>query len=201
MFFPSLPSGRKVLLVDLLVALWVLVWLWVGLQVNDAVEALAVLPEAYSGLGRGIEDVGRALAGVQVPLFGDPLQAPADAIIGTGREAIAAGDAGKAEVDRASDLLGGIAMLVPTLPVLLVYGLPRAGRALETQALRSTIKRAGGDPALERFLAERAAMRLSHRRLRRIGAEPWRDLAEGRTRALAAEELRYVGLSPRRLGT
>ena len=200
MFVPSLPRGRKVLLVDFLVGLWALAWIWVGFQVNDAVEALAVLPEAYAGVGREISDVGRALGGVEVPLIGDPLQAPADAIEGTGRDITAGGSQGQAEVARASDLLGTVVALIPTLPLLLLYGPPRAARALETGALRRSVRAGAGDPEFERFLAERAAMRLDHRRLRRVSREPWRDLADGRTRALAAEELRAVGLSPRRLG-
>lgn len=199
-FAVSLPPGRRVLLLDAALALWAAAWIAMGVAVASSVDDLVVLPDAFTSVGGAIESSGRALGALELPVVGTPLRRPGAEIAAAGREVTARGRASRGEVEAASDLLGVAVALIPTLPLLLLYLPPRIGRELEAQALRRTLADGAGDPALERLLAERAAVSVSYRRLRQLGARPWRDLAEGRHRALAAEELRRLGVDEARLG-
>ena len=199
-FAVSLSPGRRVLLLDAALALWVAAWIAMGVAVASSVDDLVVLPDTFTSAGGAIEGSGRALGALELPVVGRPLRRPGAEVREAGREVIARGRAGRDEVQQASDLLGVAVALIPTLPLLLVYLPPRIGRELEAQALRRTLAEGAGDPALERLLAQRAAVSVSYRRLRRLGARPWRDIEEGRHRALAAEELRRLGVDAARLG-
>ena len=200
-FAASLPTGRRVLLLDAALALWAAAWIAMGVAVASSVDDLVVLPDALTSAGGAIEGSGRAIGELELPVVGRPLRGPGAEIRATGREVTARGRVSRAEVEHASDLLGVAVALIPTLPLLLLYLPPRIGRELEAHALRRTLAEGAGDPALERLLAERAAVSVSYRRLRRLGARPWRDLQEGRHRALAAEELRRLGVDAAQLGS
>ena len=54
-FLPSLPSGRKLLLLDALVALWVAAWIALGVAVHNRVEALTELTGGFGTVGSAIE--------------------------------------------------------------------------------------------------------------------------------------------------
>ena len=195
----GLPSGRKVLLLDLLLALWAAAWIAAGVAVADTVGRLTALTGGFRSVGAAIEGSGRALGGVEIPLVGRPLAVPGRVVQEAGREISASGRAGEDEVEDASNLLGLTVALIPTLPLALLYLPPRLGRARETAAVRRMLAEDGTDPRLARFLAERAAQRVSYTRLRRLGARPWRDIDEGAHEVLAREELRRLGLRPDRL--
>ena len=199
MFFtPALPSGRRILLLDAVLALWAAAWIVAGVAVAGALDNLVVLPETFGPVGKAIDDSGRAIGSLEFPVLGDPLRAPGREISEAGQGVAAGGHAGRDEVEQASILVGLVVAVLPTLPLLLLYLPARVGRALEAHALRLALATGAGDPALERLLAQRAAASLSYRRLRRLG-QPWRDLEEGRHGALAAEELRRLGIARRRL--
>ena len=92
-------------------------------------------------------------------------------------------------------LVGSLAVaLVPSLPLVIGYLPPRLGRAREAAALRRLLIEGAGNPALERFLAQRAVEHLSYRELRRVSATPWRDVEDGRYSSLADAELARLGL-------
>ena len=201
MFFPrALPSGRKVLLTDAVLALWAAAWIAVGIAVADTVDDLVVLPNTFTSVGGAIEGSGKAMGSLELPIVGRPLRRPGREIAEAGREVTASGRSGRDDVEEASTVLGLAVALIPTLPLLLLYLPTRLGRELEAHALRRTLARGAGDPTLERLLAERAALSISYRRLLQLGERPWRDLDEGRYHLLAAEELRRLGVAERRLG-
>ena len=52
------------------------------------------------------------------------------------------------------------------------------------------------DPGVEEFLARRAIEALGYHRLRRLSPAPWADVEAGHRAALAAAELRRLGLDP-----
>ena len=93
-------------------------------------------------------------------------------------------------VRKASILLGLAVWLVPTLPLLLIYGPVRVARGRDTRALRLLVLDHPNDPDLDRLLATRALAHLPYRRLRAMGA-PW---ADGDHRALADAELAREGV-------
>jgi hypothetical protein len=81
------------------------------------------------------------------------------------------------------------------LPVALLHLPLRRARGRELRGLRR--KLAGpADPLLVEHLARAAVRRVPLADLRRITAQPWRDLEEGRHTALAAAELERLGVAP-----
>jgi hypothetical protein len=196
--FPSLPSGRRVLLLDVLVALWAAAWIAVGVVVHDKVEALTGLTGGFDTVGGAIETSGRAMEDLRVPLIGRPLEGTGREVAQAGRSVTGTGREARDDVETAAVLLGLTAALVPVLSVLLLYGPARYRRASDAASVRRMLAEAGGDPRVEWLLAERAVHRLSYRRLRAVSGGPIVDLEEGRYRALAEEELRRLGVSERR---
>lgn len=194
---PRLPSSTVgVLVVDLLVALWALLWIVVGVSVAADVRELTELSTSLSTAGRAVEDSGRALGAIDIPLIGGALDSSAQQIQDAGRDVIEGGRSSRETIERLSLLLGlGVAVL-PLVPVLAYYLPPRLGRAFEIRSVKQVLSAGAGDPLLERFLAHRAAHQLSYRELGRVSVSPWKDLEEGRFSDLAAAELRRVGVPP-----
>ena len=194
-----LPSGPALFLTDSLAIAWVVLWVLLGIAAADAIKDLAGLTDSFSTVGEAVTDAGDAVGGIELPLVGDQLAQAADQLRDAGRDVIASGEAGRASIERTANLLGLAIALVPCMPLLLSYLPPRMAYAGEARALRRTLAAGAGDPLLERFLAERAAGTLPYRKLRRVSAEPWRDLDEGRYERLAAAELRRLGVRSARL--
>ncbi len=190
-----IPAGRRLLVLDVTLALWVAVWLILALQVAQEVRGLAELSTTVSRVGTAVEESGRVLSGLgELPLgLGDRLEEPARRIEEAGRSAVSSGSSSRDSVESLSVLLGLALAVIPSLPVFGFYLPLRLGYVRERRALLGAIASARGH-ALEEFLARRAVERLSYRRLRRVSAEPWRDLAEGRYRQLACAELERFGL-------
>lgn len=197
MISPHLPSGRKVLLVDLFVILYALAFVALGRGVADALDELRVLSDAVEATGGAINESGAAIGTLnQVPLVGSEIGQAAQGIQQTGGEIVTQGVESRGFIEDAADLVGLAIAVIPTVPLLAFYLPQRLPRTRESFALRRTITMSSeADPeGAERFLAERAAMTLPYRRLRKVSAEPWRDIAEGRYEALAKEELRRLGV-------
>lgn len=196
----TMPSGRKVLILDALVAAWALAWIVVGIVAAQTVGELTELSVTFDTVGGIVTEVGGTLGDLDLPLLSDPLAGAGDAIELTGREIVAGGDSLREKVERISTGAGLAIALIPTLTLLLLYGPARLERAGDTGALRSLLREGGGDPGLESLLAGRALDRASYRRLSRLSSRPWDIEAPATRRALAEEELRRLGLSPRALG-
>lgn len=191
-----MPARHGLFALDAVLALWVAVWLVLALQVAEEVRGLADLSTTVSRVGAAVEESGRALSGLEeLPLgVGDRLDEPAARIEEAGRSASASGSSSRESVESLSVLLGLAIAVMPSLPVFGFYLPLRLGHVRERRSLLRAIAGARGDAALEEFLARRAVERLSYWRLRRFSAEPWRDLAAGRYRALACAELERFGL-------
>lgn len=190
-----LPTGRKLLLLlDALAISWALLWIFVGVTVGELVNELTRLSDTIGTLGRAVDESGRALGLLDLPLIGGAIDATADSIREAGRGVVDRGESTEDTIQTIAVLLGLTIALAPTLPLLLLYLPPRLSRELELRSLRQALREGAGDPTLERFLAERAAQNLPYRELRRISLHPWRDLEEGRYRELAKAELKRAGL-------
>jgi hypothetical protein len=55
MLIPTLPSGRKVLLLDLALFLYALLWVLLGVAVANAVSGLTALTDGFEAVGGSIE--------------------------------------------------------------------------------------------------------------------------------------------------
>lgn len=181
--------------VDLVVVAWVVTWLLLGLRVHDEVEGLTELSNTISRAGGAVEQTGRALDALNIPLVGERIDRAAKEVTDAGRETRLSGRTARDSIANLSTLLGLSVALIPSTAILFVYLPARVARARERRALRQLLKRFGDDPVLQRLLAHRALQTMSYRRLQSdVGGRPWVDLAEARYDALAAAERRRLNL-------
>lgn len=198
----SLPGGRWLLALDLLLVVWTLGWIAAAIAIAFEVQDLGELSDTVSTVGGAAEASGAALGTLgDLPVIGDAvggtLAGPAAEIQEAGQSAQESAATTRRSVDVLSVLLGLAVALIPSTSLLAIYLPARVSRVREAQALDEARRRAGDDPRFQEFLARRAAQNLSLRRLDRISAEPWRDLAEGRFDRLARAELERLGVRGR----
>ena len=179
---------------DVVVAAWCLLWLWLARAVHRAVERLAApgreLEEAGSGLADGL--TGAAESAGRVPGVGGALRAPLDTAAGAG-DLLAR--AGAAQQDAVGTLALLLALGVGVPPVLWAVARWLPPRLAWRREVRAVVA-LRGDVEL---LALRAAVHAPLPVLARLGAEPvtrWRSGDAEAGRALAALELRRLGLAP-----
>jgi hypothetical protein len=180
---------------DLGFAAWILLWVLLARAVHRAVLVLAEPGRAVEDLGSSVSGNMRSAADAAdgVPVVGDELASPFDALADAGTEVSGAGVA-------AQDAVGTLALVLAVLLVALPVGwlalrwLPwRFGYAREAGAAARLTK---GTPDLE-LLAARA---LATAPLPQLAALPegtgaaWRAGDPTAVRALAALELRRLGL-------
>lgn len=173
--------------------LWVLVWLGLGVTVSRQVGDVGALAATVSDVGITMNEAARSLSALAaLPLVGANV-AP---IVESARQAAASAAANsqtlRSSIATISLLLGVYLTAVPILLVLALYLPIRISRAREVGAIRHALSLA--DPVLDEFLARRAARNLPFHVLREVTAAPWRDLEEGRFRALADAELARLGI-------
>ena len=194
--YASSPVLRtRQLAADLGLLAWLVLWLLVARVVHGAVLALA-------GPGRAVEDLGSSVAGnmgsaagvaEDVPVVGDELSAPFDALADAGASVTGAGLAAQ---DAVSTLATVLAVVLVVLPVgwLLLRWLPwRLRWAREATAARTMLR---GTPDLH-VLAARAGATAPLPDLAALPAgtgAAWQSGDPTAVRALAELELRRLGL-------
>ena len=194
------PDRRaRQLAADLGLVAWAVLWVLVARVVHRGVLLLAEPGEAVADLGRSISDTMGSAAGAaeDVPLVGDELSAPFDALGEAGGSVTGAGQSAQ---DAASTLATVLAVVVVVLPVgwLLVRWLRwRLGWLREARAAdRLLAHGADGLPDLE-LLAARAMATAPLPQLARLPAGTgagWRAGDPAALRALAGLELDRLGL-------
>ena len=195
------PDRRaRQLAADLGLVAWLVLWVLVARVVHDAVLVLAEPGRALSDLGRSISDTMASAAGAAdgVPVVGDELATPFDALGDAGGSVTGAGQGAQ---DAVHTLATVLAVVLVVLPVgwLLLRWLPwRLGWLREARATdRLLAHGAEGVGDLE-LLAARA---MATAPLARLAALPagtgagWRTGDPAAVRALAALELQRLGLS------
>lgn len=185
---------------DLLLVLWVALWVKLALVVRDATLALAApgeqIESAGTGLAGKLRDAGSTVGGL--PLVGDEVRGPFD---GAGDAADRIAAAGAAQVEAVHTLafwLGITVGAVPILVVLAVY-LPLRWRFVREATAGQRFIDSSAD--LDLF-ALRAMSHQPLHRLTRVSSDPagaWRRGDSDVVRALAELELRDAGLMPARL--
>jgi hypothetical protein len=188
-----LPSGRMIIILDVIAILWLIAWLFVGVRVHDEVEGLRGLSDTIIRTGQGVEDVGAALRGIDLPFVGDQIQRAGEEVAGVGAETQASGQQAARSAENLSMLLGLSVALIPSSSLILFYFPARLAHARERRALRRLTAQARDNPELEHFLAQRALMGMSYRRLAGMGGRPWRGNADDAR--LTAAEREEIGVS------
>ena len=197
----TMPSGRKVWLLDLAVLAWSVVWILVGAAVAETVGGLTELTVAFRSVGGAVGGVGEALGSVDLPLIGGALDEAGGAVSDAGRDIVARGEATRDEIERVAYLIGAVVAAIPILTLVLPYAPARAARTDEATALRRLVRSSEREDVadLERFLADRALGSVSYRRLAALTERPWELESASTRRALAEEELRRLAIDPRLL--
>lgn len=196
--YSDLPGRRELqLLGDLLVVVWVVVWIWLAHVVHDAVLALArpgrELESAGTSMGERLREAGSTVGGI--PYVGDDASRPFD---GAGSSADQVAAAGRAQVEAVETLATWLGLTVALVPVLLALAvwLPPRIRFVR----RATAGQRFLDSAADLDLFALRAM--AHQPLHVLAkvspdpAEAWRRKDPEVLRRLAALELKASGLAP-----
>lgn len=195
-FYAERPArAARQLLGDLVVLAWVAAVVIVARAAHDLVTGLQAPARALADAGDGVRGAfdGAARTAAGVPLVGGDLARA----LGTGTDAgNALGTAGRDQVAAIGTAALGVAIAVvvfAAVPVVLVWLSVRVRYA--RAAASAAAARAEGDD----LLALRALARQPTRRLLRVSPAPataWRTEDRDALRALAALELRSLGLRP-----
>lgn len=194
---PSVRTADEptVRLLDGLVAFWLVLWLVVGLWSGYTIWQVSALGDTVTSSGRALDSAGEALQSVsEVPVVGERSGDLGDEVVATAADIAGRGQEIKSDLRRLALLLGLSIALMPTAPVLGLYLPLRAARRRDVRELRRALMRHGRDPALDRYLAERAIHVLPYTAVRAISADPWTDIMQGRAQRLADAELERLGL-------
>jgi hypothetical protein len=193
----SLFSGaRAVHRLDIVVAVWIAVWVVLGVVVWHDIGAQAQLADDVIKVGTAVKDTGKALGVVGgLPLVGGQIGDFADRIEGMGAEVEGSGISSRDAVRRSAVAAGlGIAVL-PAALVLALYLPARLRWRRDVQTIAAALSSSSDDPAFREYLARRAVAALSWDELRAVTPDPWGAIGRGDHRALADAELARLGLS------
>jgi hypothetical protein len=193
-----LASTRVLRTLDVLLALWVAAWIGLGVAIGVKVDDLTTLSHTVVVDGRAVETVGSSLSHLgSIPFVGGQISHEASNITQAGASAVAGGQTSAASIHALSFLLAIAVALLPSVPVLAFYLPARLERRRERRALSEALRRYGGDPDFQAFLARRAVGTLDYHRLHEIAPLPWAELADADYQPVAAAELRRLGIDPR----
>jgi hypothetical protein len=198
--YPQLPIRRTATLAaDALLVVLLALFVWLGIQVHDAVDELAVLGkgvrDAGLGIQSGLESAGDAVSAT--PVLGERLSRELHEIgDATGGEVARAGRAGEDRVHRLANLLGLVTTLIPS-GFLLARRLPSRIRQIRRLSAASRALAGPLEDERRRVVAMRAALSLPYGFLLGYTRDPLGDLAAGRYDALLRAAYEEVGLKAR----
>lgn len=197
-FYAHSPARRiRQILVDLLVVGWVYAAVRAGQAVHEATLRLAAPGRALEQAGR---DVGSNLHSAaeklgELPFVGSDVRGPLDDAATSTQQLISAGQELQTSVGRLAVLLGVLVAVIPILLVLLAWLPPRLRFARRAGAAQRFVD----DGADLDLFALRAMANQPMHVLAKVSDDPagaWRRGDPALVRALAALELRSVGLRP-----
>ncbi|MFI5933032.1 hypothetical protein [Actinoplanes sp. NPDC051494] len=193
------PVAVRQLITDLLVVFWVYAWIRAGLWINDQVEKLAVpgqkLQEAGTGIAGNLTDIGGKVG--RVPLVGDELTSPFNSAAGSAANMAEAGRQQQEIIDNLAVTMAVLIIAVPLALVLFLW-LPLRLRWMRRAGVAARVR---SEPAGRDLLALRALASRPLNELTKLGpdiAQSWRNGDAAAVEALAALELRDLGLKPGR---
>lgn len=194
--YPQLPGPRiGTLSRDLLIVALLVLFGWLGKEVHDAVDALAVLGEGVRSGGEavrgGFESAADAVDGTPV-VGGEIADGLRDAGDASGGNVADLGTAGEEKVHYLANLLGLLTFAIPSAFVLLAMLPPRIRQIRQLTAASRVLSEPVGER--RRLLAMRAAFALPYAQLLQYTKDPIGDLAAGRYDRLVEAVLEDVGL-------
>jgi hypothetical protein len=195
--YAEVPRYRtQQILRDILILLWVTVWVRVGVIVHDLVEKLSGPGESVERAGRRVAEGAAGVSGdvSGVPLVGDDLSSAFERLADAGGFLRDAGQSQQDAVHTLALWLGTLLALIPIMLVLL-WWLPRRVRWISEASAASSIRVDADDLHL---FALRAIARRTLGELRSATPDPAGAFAAGNYEPLAALELDALGLKTAR---
>jgi hypothetical protein len=196
LYAERLPTAIRQLLTDIIVVIWIYLWIRAGFWVHHMVEKLAVpgqkLQSAGGGIADNLADAGGKVG--RVPLVGDQLVKPFNGAADAARSLADAGAQQQEIVDQLALIMAILALAVPLALVLFLW-LPLRLRWMRRAGVASAVR---GEPAGRDLLALRALASQPLNELAKLGpdiAQSWRNGDAEAVDALAALELRKLGLT------
>jgi hypothetical protein len=190
-----LPGRGATRVLDVLLTLWVALWIAIGVLAGNELRELRTLSDTVAGAGTALDQTGRALETIgEVPLVGEGPAELGGRVRESAAEVRAAGRSSSESIRNLGLLLGLAIGVIPATPVLGFYLPLRLRRAREAGAVAERLAARGLDPGLEALLARRAIHTLPYHVLQAVSADPVEDLQAGRFDRLAQAELRRLGL-------
>jgi hypothetical protein len=190
-----LPTAVRQLVTDVLVVIWVYLWIRAAIGVHDVVEKLAVpgqkLESAGSGIADNLADAGNKVG--RLPVVGDQLTKPFNGAADAARSIADAGHQQQELVDNLALILPLTVVAVPLALVLFLW-LPLRLRWIRRASVAMAVR---DEPAGRDLLALRALASRPLSELARLGpdiAQSWRSGDAAAVDALAELELRRLGL-------
>lgn len=194
MLLDWLLDPRRIRVIDAAVLAWVLAWALLGYASAQSLRELTRVTDSVASVGGSVVQAGDAIGSLgDTPIIGGAVGDAGESVAGAGREAQAQAGESRGSVEMAALGLGLAVWLVPSLPLLALYGPMRLLRTRDARALRALVAEHGDDGELDRLLAARALAHLPYPRLRALGT-PWRDFEAGEYRRLAELELARSGV-------
>lgn len=197
--YADTPARRtRQVVADLFVVAWVVLFAVLGRRVHDRVAEYAAQVRRSDGAGRdlaGSLDAAGEFLG-KAPFVGDEVRRPFEAAAGASLDLAATGASVADAVELVGTVLGWLVLLVPVL-LLAPYYLPWRVRFVVTATIAARLLARDPDPdlwalrALTRRPVEEIARRVPG------AAAGWRAGDPEVVAALAALELRSLGLAPR----
>jgi hypothetical protein len=195
LYADRVPTATRQLITDLIVVIWVYLWIRAGLWVHDMVQKLGVpgekLQSAGTGMADNLNDAGGKVG--RVPLVGDQLVKPFNGAADAARTLADAGRQQQQIVGKLSVIVALASVAVPLALVLFLW-LPLRLRWIRRAAVATSVRDA---PAGRDLLALRALAGQPLNQLAKLGpdiAQSWRNGDSEAVDALAALELRRLGL-------
>jgi hypothetical protein len=180
---------------DILVALWIAVWVLVGMAVHAAVSTIAdfgaSVESGANGIAGNLDSAGHGAN--RVPLIGDALSKPLTAAGEAARDIAGAGH----NLDTTASWLAWLLALAVASPPILAIAMPWLFLRLRFFRRKWVAITLASTPAGEQLLALRALANRPLAKLAGVNADPvgaWRREDALAIRGLAALELRAAGV-------
>jgi hypothetical protein len=194
--YADLPARRtRQVAGDLLLLIWILVWIQLAVVVHEATLALAVpgrlIQEAGTGLASRLRDAGARVG--DLPVVGGDVRVPFD---GAGDAARNIAEAGAAQVEAVQTLAFWLGIVVAAVPILVAVAAYVPSRWRFLHSATAAVRARGSSTGVD-LLALRALTNQPMHRLAEVGSDPagaWRRGDPDVVQALAALELREIGL-------
>ena len=191
--YADIPFVRlRQVLVDAATAVWIFLWVRVGLRIFELIDRLQAPGRSLEGAGDALADrAGRLGEGVaDVPVIGRALRAPFRAISDGG---VLLQEAGVAQQSAVHTLAIWLAVAIAGLPILLALAAYVPSRVRWLRDASAVARLRAGDPDLALF-ALRALTNQPVAALAGVSPDPVGEYRRGEYAALAGLELRSLGL-------